>query len=138
MHHTGSSPLKVYQGRIVSSDVEVFQVRGLATVEFDNSVTYYLDCNTLRNNGSGIMWTRVGGNNPFQVSDVGTGNGRRLSLSGVRDSDLGSYLCYDTLSEDRATINITTGELFHFFTLVECDEWCGVSVGATYNNDSIR
>ena len=118
--YTGSSPLRVYQGRIFTRangtvDVKVFPVSGLATVELISSVTYYLDCNTLRNDGSGISWMRVGGDNPFTVSNIGMGNGQRLRLSGLSETHLGGYVCFDAQSEDRATINLTTGELFHLF-----------------------
>ena len=111
---TGSSPLRVYQARIVAMDgspvaVQVFQVRGLATVELGGP-TYHLDCNTSRNDGSGIVWTRVGSHNHFSVSDAPAG-GRRLSLGGLSESDLGVYECSDTLMGDKVAINITTSEL---------------------------
>lgn len=117
-HGVGSSPLKLYQGRIIAAAdsvmVEVFQVQQLATVEFILSVTYYLDCNTSRNDGSGIMWRRVGDDNPFQVTAIASGNGQRLSFADLNNSSLGRYECFDTLSGDSATVNITRGELFHF------------------------
>ena len=110
----------MYQGRISAPPqstvtVAVFPVQALATVEFITTVTYYLDCNTSRNDGSGIMWTRVGGENPFQVTAIANDNGQRLNVVHLSESSLGLYECFDTISEDRASINITTGELFHLF-----------------------
>ena len=105
----------MYQGRIFGSpvQVEVFPIEGLATVElFTNEQTYYLDCNTSRNDGSGILWRRIDGSNRFSVSDTFGTASKRLSLSRITESDLGLYECFDNQSDvgDRAIVNITTGK----------------------------
>ena len=105
----------MYQGRIFGSpvQVEVFPVEGLATVELvTNRPTYYLDCNTSRNDGSGISWRKINGSNRFSVSDIFSTASKRLSLSRITESDLGLYECFDTQSDagDRAIVNITTGK----------------------------
>ena len=107
----------MYLGRIFGSpvEVEVFPVQGLATVELvANGPTYYLDCNTSRNDGSGIMWQKVDGQNRFLVSDVASSASKRLSLARLAESDLGLYECFDSQSGagDRAIVNITTGNYF--------------------------
>ena len=113
---TDLSPLRVYQGRIsITSnsqvEVEIYEVQGLATVELNSDITHYLDCNTSRNDGSGITWLGIDGDSNFEVVETPNGNGKRLSLSGLRESDLGRYECVDMLTgEDRAYINITIGK----------------------------
>lgn len=110
----------MYQGRIFGSpvEVEVYRVRGLATVELvTNGPTYYLDCNTSRNDGSGIMWRRIDGrHNRFSVTDIASSASKRLDLARLTESDLGVYECFDSQSSagDRAIVNITTGKYFKF------------------------
>ena len=90
--------------------MEVFPVQGLATVEFvPSGPAYYLDCNTSRNDGSGISWRRVGGNNPFLISNMSSTASKRLNLERISEVDLGVYECFDSQSSDRAIVNITTG-----------------------------
>lgn len=136
---TGQSPLRVYQGRIFGSpvEVEVFPVQGLATVELvANGPTYYLDCNTSRNDGSGIMWRRIGAQNRFSVSDVASSASKRLSLARLAESDLGLYECFDSQSGagDRAIVNITTGK---YFSMIEQSGFC-CSTLRKYNHEPIR
>ena len=105
----------MYQGRIFGSptQVEVFPVEGLVTIELvTNEPTYYLDCNTSRNDGSGILWRRIDGRNPFSVSDIVHTASKRLRLARITESDLGLYECFDNQSGagDRAIVNITTGK----------------------------
>ena len=116
----------MYLGRIfgLPVDVEVFPVQGLATVELaTNEPTYYLDCNTSRNDGSGIMWQKVDGQNRFSVSDVASSASKRLSLARLTESDLGLYECFDSQSGagDRAIVNITTG---NYFSRIEQSGFC--------------
>lgn len=93
-------------------EVEVFPVQGLATVELvAGGPTYYLDCNTSRNDGSGISWRRINGHNRFQISDIASTASKRLNLVRLNESDLGLYECFDNQSSagDSAIVNITTG-----------------------------
>ena len=113
---TGLNPLQTYQGRIsvINSqvDVEVFSVQGLATIRFgeEADITYYLDCNTSRNDGSGIEWLGIASGSSIQVTDAPNGNGKRLDLAGVSESELGRYECLDMATGDRAFVNITKGD----------------------------
>ena len=98
-------------------EVAVFPVQGLATVELvTNGPTYYLDCNTSRNDGSGIVWRRIGDHNRFSISDIVSSASKRLNLLRLGESDLGLYECLDNRSSagDRAIVNITTGKYFTF------------------------
>ena len=98
-------------------EVEVFPVQELATVELvTGGPTYYLDCNTSRNDGSGISWRKIDGHNRFEVNDISASASKRLSLARLNENDLGLYECFDNQSAagDRAVVNITTGKLFHF------------------------
>ena len=95
-------------------EVKMFPVQGLATVELvAGGPTYYLDCNTSRNDGSGILWRRIDGHNRFIVSDIDSTASKRLNLVRLNESDLGLYECLDNQSSagDRAIVNITTGRL---------------------------
>ena len=98
-------------------EVAVFPVQGLATVELvANGPTYYLDCNTSRNDGSEILWRRIGGHNRFLISNIASSASKRLNLARLSESDLGLYECFDNQSSagDRAIVNITTGKYFTF------------------------
>ena len=105
------------QGRIVTSgqaDIRVFPVVGIATVEFGghpaSQPVYFFECITTRNNGSGITWTRLSAQNPFEVVDIPSGSaGKRLHVGAIDFPDLDVYTCSDKLSDDFASINITAG-----------------------------
>ena len=106
------------QGRIVTSgqaDVRVFPVVGIATVELGGNdasrPTYFFECITTRNNGSGITWTRLSAQNPFEVVDIPSGSaGKRLEAGRIDYPDLDIYTCSDQYSNDVASINITACE----------------------------
>lgn len=110
--------LTITQGRITinpndhSQVEESYSVVGIATVELDgdpaSSLTYYFDCITTQNNGSGLMWTKMRTQNRFEVQTIPDGSpGKRLNASGIGYHDLDAYVCSDTTSNDVASINIT-------------------------------
>ena len=125
---TGLNPLETYQGRIsvinFQTDVKVFQVQGLATIKFGEGpdVTYYLDCITSRNDGSGIEWLGIDSDSTIQVAKAPSGNGKRLDLSGIRESEVGRYECFDTATGDRAYVNITKGNRVTLVMVASVDD----------------
>ena len=96
--------------------VKNFEVVGLASIELDSQTppTYFFDCNTTLNNGTGITWIEPLPS-AFRVVDIPTSsNGKRLSIAGITSNDLGVYTCLDNYSNTTASVNITMGELlFH-------------------------
>ena len=110
--------MNITQGRLISTPrtiVETFPVVGIATVELggDQQITYYFDCITDLNNGSGVRWARRNGLNRF--SSVPIPNelpGQRLSAAGIRHSDLDVYTCWDRYSDDVSSIIINDCEFF--------------------------
>ena len=71
-----------------------------------------LDCNTTSNNGTGVGWRRTQATlNPNWIQTVA--NGRRLVLDSFTNSNLGIYTCYDNVTNETVTINITSGEYIH-------------------------
>ena len=68
-----------------------------------------LDCNTTSNNGTGVGWRRTQATlNPNWIQAVT--NGRRLVLDSFTNSNLGIYTCYDNVTNETVTINITNGK----------------------------
>ena len=91
-------------------------VTGIATVELGglsfSRPTYYFDCITNLNNGSGIRWDRTSAVNWFRVIDTPDGSpGKRLDTADINYPDLGTYVCSDRYSNDVASVNITACEL---------------------------
>ena len=87
---------------------------GLATVELegslDNRPSYYFDCVTDLNNGSGLVWTRQSAENRFEVVAIpGNMTGKRLDATrpSIESQDLDVYTCKDTLSDEAISVNIT-------------------------------
>jgi len=110
--------LQIYQGRVVTTSiplgVEVWRVAGVATVELGglNPPTYFFDCNSTINNGSGITWSRLGGAQiRFSVREVG--NGKRLDAGVFQYEDLGEYLCLDQRTNNQLILNITDSKCMH-------------------------
>ena len=111
---------RIYQGRIsvinTQFNVDIYEVIGLASIELEAGSsnarpTYFFDCSTTLNNGSGIMWLYNGDAPRFGVAAIPTStNGKRLSASGITESDLGLYNCVDTYTNTNVSINITQGE----------------------------
>ena len=110
---------RIYQGRISlvnnGVSVDIYEVIGLASIELEADLsiqpTYFFDCNTTLNNGSGITWLYNGDAPRFRVAAIPTStNGKRLSASGITESDLGLYNCLDTYTNTNVSINITQGE----------------------------
>ena len=104
------------QGRITTSpqaSVELIPVVGIATVELGGSLasrpTYFFECITTRNNGSGIVWDRLSTTNRFSVRDIprNGSSGKRLDAGGIDYPDLDIYICSDQYSDDVASVNIT-------------------------------
>ena len=88
-------------------------VVGIATVELggDSQTTYYFDCITNSNNGSGIRWDRMSTVNRFRVIDIPDGSpGKRLDTADINYPDLDTYICSDRYSNDVASVNITACE----------------------------
>ena len=114
-HCTLAASLTIRQVRIITSpqaSFELIPVVGIATVELGESLasrpTYYFDCITTRNNGSGIMWDRLSTTNRFEVVRNPDGStGKRLNAGGIDYPDLDIYICSDQYSNDVATVNIT-------------------------------
>jgi hypothetical protein len=72
--------------------------------------TYFFDCITTRNNGSGIMWERLSAPNELNVGDIPEGlgvAGKRLNAGGIDYPDLDIYICSDQFSDDVISVNIT-------------------------------
>ena len=111
---------RIYQSRISSINnhvnVDTFEVIGLVSIELeagssDARPTYFFDCNTTFNNGSGITWPYNGDAPRFRIEPIPSStNGKRLSASGITESDLGVYNCLDTYTNINVSINITQGE----------------------------
>ena len=90
-------------------------VIGIATVELGGDPagrpTYFFDCITNSNNGSGIRWTRMTAQHRFPVIDIPDGfRGKRLDATGMDYPDLDIYTCSDRFSNDVASVNITACE----------------------------
>ena len=90
-------------------------VVGIATVELGglstSQPTYYFDCITNLNNGSGIRWDRTNGLNRFRIIDIPDGSpGKRLDTSDINYPDLDTYICSDRYSTDVASVNINACE----------------------------
>lgn len=108
--------LIIRQGRTASDGRQsVVSVVGIATVELGgspaNQPTYYFECITNRNNGSGIRWSRMSAQHRFQVVDIPDGSpGKRLDVEGISYPDLDIYTCSDRYSNDVTSVNITACE----------------------------
>ena len=108
--------LTITQGRRVGIDVRLIPIVGVATVELGgdaaNRPSYYFDCTTDRNNGSGLVWTKMNTQNRFEVIPIPTGgSGKRLNAGGIDYRDLDVYTCSDQYSDDTVSVNITGCEL---------------------------
>ena len=95
--------------------VELIPVVGIATVELGGSAasrpTYYFECITNKNNGSGIRWTKMSTQLRFDVEDIPDGSpGKRLNVEGIDYPDLDIYTCSDERSDDVTSVNITACE----------------------------
>ena len=115
--HIHADIQRIYQSRISLVDgqivVQTYEVVGLASVELNLQPppTYFFDCNTTANNGTGITWP---GPLPplFRVESIPTStNGKRLSVAGITSEDLGVYTCLDSYTNTTTSVNITMGEL---------------------------
>ena len=88
---------------------------GLATIELSGDAasqpTYFFDCVTDRNNGSGLRWTRSSFPHFFRVGAIpGNRSGIRMYVGGIHYTDLDIYVCSDHYSDDIVRLNITDGE----------------------------
>ena len=108
--------LVIRQGRITNESgevrVEMIPIVGIATIELGGSPssrpTYYFECITNLNNGSGIRWTRMGTQHRFHVENIPNHSpGKRLNVRGIGYADLGVYICSDSASNDVISVNIT-------------------------------
>lgn len=113
--HSHVAALTITQGRIIPGtpiNLMTFQVVGIATVELGGNPagrpTYFFDCITTRNNGSGIMWERMSTPHQFDVGPIPDGSaGKRLNAGGIDYPDLDIYTCSDQYSDDVISVNIT-------------------------------
>ena len=108
----------------------MYPVVDIATVELNTDLTvqptYYFDCTTNLTDGSGLTWSRVSGTQRFPTS-VTKSSTLRLDATGISQSDLGVYICSDTLSSDTVTLNITDCELamsIHFQYFYNLNDVC--------------
>ena len=116
--HTHTAKLNITQGRITfisDFNLETYPVVGIATVELGGDTssrpTYFFDCVTDRNNGSGLRWTRATTNHRFAVAAIPDGtHGVRMDVGGFDYEDLDIYTCSDQNSADVVTLNITDCE----------------------------
>ena len=91
--------------------VTVWQVEGVATVEIGSggaSPSFFFDCNTTANDGSGIVWTREVVPIDFMQTEVN--NGRRLEFGMPDPEDLGVYICTDQTTNEQVSLNITSSK----------------------------
>ena len=93
----------------------IVPIIGIATVELGGNAasqpTYYFDCISSVNNGSGIRWDRMSAQHPFQLIDIPDGSpGKRLDVAGFNYPDLDIYTCSDRYSNDVTSVNITACE----------------------------
>ena len=93
-------------------NVKLISVVGIATVELGGTPasrpTYFFECITNLNNGSGIRWTRMSAHQRFQVVDTpGNSTGKRMKAENIDYPDLDIYTCSDQYSNDVVSINIT-------------------------------
>ena len=117
--HTHTATLTIWQGRIVNSpqvSVQVTQIVGIATVELGGNPasrpTYYFDCISDQNNGSGLSWTRLSAQHDFVFEAIPDGRpGIRLGVGNIDYPDLDIYTCSDRYSSDTVSVNITACEL---------------------------
>ena len=112
--HTSTATLSITQGRNILTpvhNVQNYPVVGIATVELDQTtpITYFFDCITNLNNGSGLRWTRQSTPHRFPTSAPQSSK-LRLDATGISQSDLDIYICSDLYSADVAAINITDCE----------------------------
>ena len=118
---TPAATLTIRQGRIIT-DLDIIPVVGIATVELGGDPagrpTYYFDCITDINNGSGLRWTKMSTENRFEFEPIpwGTPPGMRLSVGGIDYGDLDIYTCSDMYSNDVVSVNITASESIVFHT----------------------
>jgi hypothetical protein len=109
--------LTLRQGRTLPGGAtSTIIVNGIATVELgglsSSQPTYFFDCITTRNNGSGIRWDRTSALNRFRVIDIPDGSpGKTLDAVDINYPDLDIYVCSDRFSNDVASVNITACEL---------------------------
>lgn len=119
-----ATPLTLLQGRILGSDIDILSVVGIATVEISGGdherPTYYLDCISNQNNGTGLRWTRQSVQHRFEVEMILSGTpGIRMLLGGINSGDLDIYTCSDLYSGDIASVNITSCE----YNSILCCSW---------------
>ena len=92
----------------------MWRVAGVSTVELGgtNPPTYYFDCNSTVNDGSGITWSRLGGAQiRFSISEID--NGKRMDVGVFRYEDLGEYSCRDQRTNNELILNITDSKCMH-------------------------
>ena len=108
--------LTIRQGRRSPGSISTALIVGVATVELGglptSRPTYYFDCISNSNNGSGIRWTRVSAQHRFQVVDIPDGSpGKRMDATGIDYVDLDVYTCSDQYSNQVTSVNISACEL---------------------------
>ena len=90
--------------------IKLQKVICLATIEFDSASqpSYFFDCVTDRNNGSGLRWTRLSSPHSFTVNAIPDNvPGIRMDVGGIDYPDLDVYICSDRYSDDVVKLNVT-------------------------------
>lgn len=117
--------LTVYHGRISQQTATFTEVEGVAVLNFKGSpVDHSFDCSTTVGSPSDLVWQREGGvlRFPTIIRNLALGNivinSYSMNLSPgnrqrVTSNDLGIYTCVNTVTNERASINITGG-ILHF------------------------
>ena len=122
-----SHPISHTSGAISLHQVEVLQqgtgtlwpVEGVATYVHGglNVRRFRFRCTSTSNNGVGLSWARKSGGD-LDKTQVEVANGIDLDFgANPSAADAGVYVCQDSITSDRAELNITEGE---------CVTVCGV------------
>ena len=106
---------KLQTSKLQTSDPDLFvdtwSVEGVASIELGGEIhiRYYMDCTSNVNDGAQLQWSRVLGNNSFQVQNIMNGSRLIIPVQTERSS-LGLYQCVDTATREVAVLNITDGK----------------------------